>query len=510
MTDVRVHPSTPASTGATSATAGTLTSGGQQPAQAFWMSLSTRFLPFADAATKALPLSRILRLSLFQITVGMAAVLLTGTLNRVMIVELSIPSWIVAVLVAVPVMAAPFRALMGHRSDVHISVLGWRRTPFIWTGTMLMFGGLAIMPFALIVLSGDAGAPENLGRLAAAVAFLLTGSGMHMTQTAGLALATDLADEDVRPRIVALMYIMLLVGMAASALAFGVLLAGFTYKTLIGVIQGAALAALVFNIIALWKQEPRQTPVMRRAQARGDAPAQSFRQSWTKFTADRQTRRLLITVALGSAAFSMQDVLLEPYGGEILALSVAQTTLLTAIFSLGMLAGFALAAQRLMRGREPHRLAAWGLLIGVLGFSTVIFADPFHSAMMFRVGVCLIGLGAGLFSVCTLTAVMAVAAQTDSGIALGAWGAVQATAAGAAIAAGGMIADFFGGLAAQGALGPALTMPSTGYGIVYHLEILLLFATLAAIGPLAVHSPPPTHKDADGRQHKFGLAAFPG
>ncbi|MEL7019642.1 MAG: PucC family protein, partial [Pseudomonadota bacterium] len=140
------------------------------------MSLSTRFLPFADAATKDLPLSRILRLSLFQISVGMAAVLLTGTLNRVMIVELSIPSWIVALLVAVPVMAAPFRALMGHRSDVHISVLGWRRTPFIWTGTMLMFGGLAIMPFALIVLSGDAGAPENLGKAAAAAAFLLTGT----------------------------------------------------------------------------------------------------------------------------------------------------------------------------------------------------------------------------------------------------------------------------------------------------------------------------------------------
>ncbi|MEL6790851.1 MAG: BCD family MFS transporter [Pseudomonadota bacterium] len=515
MTSSSAHPGSgppipPTTTGSPTTASATAAQPGQPPALAFWMSLSTRFLPFADAATKDLPLSRILRLSLFQISVGMAAVLLTGTLNRVMIVELSIPSWIVALLVAVPVMAAPFRALMGHRSDVHISVLGWRRTPFIWTGTMLMFGGLAIMPFALIVLSGDAGAPENLGKAAAAAAFLLTGTGMHMTQTAGLALATDLADENVRPRIVALLYIMLLIGMAVSALVFGVLLTGFTYQALIGVIQGSAVAALIFNIIALWKQEPRQTAAMRAAQSTKDAPALSFRQSWANFTGTRETRRLLITVALGSAAFSMQDVLLEPYGGEILALSVAQTTLLTAIFSLGMLAGFALAAQRLMRGREPHRLAAWGILVGVFGFSTVIFADPFHSAIMFRVGVCLIGLGAGLFSVCTLTAVMGVAAQTDSGIALGAWGAVQATAAGVAIAAGGMIADFFGGLAAQGALGPALTMPSTGYGIVYHIEILLLFATLAAIGPLAVHSPPPTDDDATTRQHKFGLAAFPG
>jgi hypothetical protein len=53
-----------------------------------------RFLPFADVATEDLPLSRLLRLSLFQVTVGMALVLLVGTLNRVMIVELPCrPRW---------------------------------------------------------------------------------------------------------------------------------------------------------------------------------------------------------------------------------------------------------------------------------------------------------------------------------------------------------------------------------------------------------------------------------
>ncbi len=53
-----------------------------------FLSLGPRFLPFADAATPELPMGRLLRLSLFQVTVGMAVVLLIGTLNRVMIVEL--------------------------------------------------------------------------------------------------------------------------------------------------------------------------------------------------------------------------------------------------------------------------------------------------------------------------------------------------------------------------------------------------------------------------------------
>jgi MFS transporter, BCD family, chlorophyll transporter len=102
-----------------------------------WANLSTSFLPFADAATAELPLSRILRLALFQVSVGMALVLLNGTLNRVMIIEMGVPSWLVALMISLPVLAAPFRAVLGFRSDNHRSLLGWRRVPYIWMGTML-------------------------------------------------------------------------------------------------------------------------------------------------------------------------------------------------------------------------------------------------------------------------------------------------------------------------------------------------------------------------------------
>ena len=56
--------------------------------------IATRVLPFADAGSAGLPMGQLLRLSLFQVSVGMAAVMLLGTLNRVMIVELGLPrSW---------------------------------------------------------------------------------------------------------------------------------------------------------------------------------------------------------------------------------------------------------------------------------------------------------------------------------------------------------------------------------------------------------------------------------
>jgi BCD family chlorophyll transporter-like MFS transporter len=209
--------------------------------RAQWARLITACLPFADAATTELPLSRLLRLSLFQVSVGMTTVLLTGTLNRVLIVELNVPAVLVAAMVAIPFLFAPFRALIGFKSDTHRSHLGWRRGPYIWFGSLLQFGGLAIMPFALLIAGGRGTGAEWIGHAAAILAFLLVGAGIHTTQTAGLALANDLAPEHARPRVVALLYVMLLVGMLISGVLMGLILADFEEVKLIGVVQGAAV-----------------------------------------------------------------------------------------------------------------------------------------------------------------------------------------------------------------------------------------------------------------------------
>jgi len=469
-----------------------------------WTRVGLRFLPFADAASEQLPLGQLLRLSLFQISVGMAVVLLSGTLNRVMILEMSVPAWLVALMISLPLVTAPFRALIGHRSDHHHSVLGWKRVPYIWLGTLLQFGGFAIMPFALLVL-GE-GPTQNVlaGTLGAGLAFLLAGAGLHTAQTAGLSLANDLAPEEDRPRVVALLYVMLLVGMVASALIFGLLLDAFSPKRLIQVIQGAALLTMILNVIALWKQEPR-------IPQRGQAPERpSLFEAWAEFRGKANPTRLLLAIGLGSAAFSMQDVLLEPYGGEVLGMTVGETTALTAFLAGGALLGFMLAARRLSAGAEPHRLAAIGLLAGIWAFSAVIFAGTVESALLFRIGSFLIGFGGGLFAVGTLTAVMALAKEGFSGLALGAWGAVQATATGLGFLLGGALRDVIAGLAVRGHLGEALQTPTVGYAAVYHIEIILLFLTLIAIGPLARHR----ERDNDGRaldrpQRGFGLADMP-
>jgi BCD family chlorophyll transporter-like MFS transporter len=295
------------------------------------------------------------------------------------------------------------------------------------------------------------------------------------------------------------MYVMLLVGMVAAGLAFGRLLANFTEFRLIQVIQGAAMMTMALNLTALWKQEARHSvpAVVSRSSVK-------FRDSWREFSRHSRAVRFLVAVGVGTAAFNMQDIVLEPYGGEILHLPVAATTALTAMLAGGMLAAFAIAARFLGHGADAYRIAAYGAVIGLFAFAGVLLAAPLDSPLLFRLGVLLIGFGGGFFSVGTLASAMARERNGESGLALGAWGAVQATSAGLAIALGGAVRDGITSLALHGSLGPALNGASTGYGAVYQIEILLLLITLVAIGPLVRSG---THRPTEASD--YGLAEFP-
>ncbi|MFK7835473.1 MAG: PucC family protein [Sulfitobacter sp.] len=444
--------------------------------------LGTKYLPFADVATPDVPLSRLFRLSLFQVTVGMALVMLVGTLNRVMIVELNVPATLVAVMLALPLVFAPFRTLIGYKSDVHVSALGLRRIPYIWKGTLCQFGGFAIMPFALLVLSGygeAVDAPRWIGLSAAALAFLLVGAGVHIVQTVGLALATDLVKEADQPKVVGLMYVMLLVGMMASALIFGALLENYSPGRLIQVIQGSAVVTVALNLIAVWKQESRSRS---RAAAMKAARPQPFREAWTDLARTNGIVRLLAVICLGTFGFGMADVLLEPYGGQALGMSVADTTKLTALFAGGTLVGFGLASRLLSGDTLPTHLALTGSVIGLPGFALIIFASMGGGTLSFLIGTFLVGLGTGLFGHATLTATMRAAPKERVGLALGAWGAAQACAAGIGVALAGIVRDVIVGLQSQ--TGNDVATP---YNVVFSIEAISLLAAILVLWPMARH-----------------------
>ena len=466
--------------------------------------ISKNILPFSDAGSTNFSLFQLLRLSLFQISVGMATVMLAGTLNRVMIVELLVPASLVAIMIAIPVLIAPLRTFYGHKSDTYKSFIGWKRIPYMWFGSLFQFGGLAIMPFAIIILSGDQTVgPSWAGEVLVAIAFLFTGIGMHITQTVGLALAADRATKENRPRVVALLYFMFLFGMGISAVVIGILLADFSKLRLIQVVQGSAVLTLILNLVAVWRQE--QIIINQQKNDKSE----KFFLSWKKFISDRKTNSLIWVVFWGTLAFSMQDVLLEPYGGQILGLSVSETTNLTGVWALGALLGLALAANNSKKTVSSVSNAMTALLIGIVGFSAIIFSSPMQFPFLYFLGTLFIGFGTGLFSVSLLIIAMALSSKTNlgSGFILGSWGAAQAIGAGLGIAVGGILRDIVNKIALSGYLGSTFENNSIGYIFVYHLEILFIFITLIVLGMLSQEIN--KRKIKDHAQKSFGLTEIP-
>jgi BCD family chlorophyll transporter-like MFS transporter len=153
-----------------------------------------------------------------------------------------------------------------------------------------------------------------------------------------------------------------------------------------------------------------------------------------------------------------------------------------------------------------YRIAARGLLVGIIAFSAIILAEPLELHGIFYAGAAGVGLGGGLFAVGTMLGAMGLSDGSDSGIVVGAWSAVQATAIGCSLLAGGAIKNGVNALALDGRLGEAMVTRAAGYLTVYALEILLLFVCLAVLGPLTGRM----YRHGGNNDMRFGLAEMPG
>lgn len=415
----------------------------------------------------------VLRLGLFQFGMGVSLAPITGTLNRVLIDELRIPAVAVGFLIAIHYFVSPARALIGFRSDVARAAGSWR-TPYLVLGALLTYGGLATAPFSLILLSGDGALSFPVAMLVCTLIFLAYGIGVNIVETIYLATVSDITPSGQRGQVLGVLWIMLVLGTIASSIMMGQLLTNYSHFRLIQVMQGSAVLFVALAFVAMYNQE-RLKPngeledVPEPIRVR-ETLGQQMRLLW----AQRPLRNLFVVLFIATLGFATHDVLLEPYGGQVLGMSVTETTQLTALWGAGMLAGIALAGVLLWRGRSPVLLISAGCLLGIGGFLTITLASSPALAEPFRGGVALIGAGRGAFIVGALALVLGIVDKNHAGLFIGLWGITQALAQGFSTIGGGLTRDLV-----QRATGNV----ALGYTVVYMAALALL---TVAVGLLLV------------------------
>ena len=411
----------------------------------------------------------IVRLGLVQAAIGAMVMLSTSLLNRVMVVEYEMAAAIPAGLVAWHYAVQLSRPLWGHGSD-----RGRRRTPWIIIGMALLVLGT--------LLAVDATIRGMF--LLSVVAFTLIGAGVGAAGTSLLALLATQTAPERRAAAAAITWVMMIIGIVLTAGIAGRLIDPFSPQRLALVVSGVGLVAFLTTVFATWRVEgvtvqARETPV-------------DFRAAVAEMLADRDARIFTLFVFVSMLAYSMQDMILEPFAGLMFGMTPGQSTQLTGTQHMGVLAGMILVGVggRAFGGRTAAGLKSWtvagciGSALALVGLAIGAAHAPFWPL---KVNIALLGFCNGVFAVSAIAAMMALAGAggpNREGVRMGVWGASQAIAFGLGGLIGAVGVD--AGRAVMHADAPAFT-----FVFACESALFLLAATIALRAVASRPSPQP-------------------
>ncbi|KAB0680434.1 BCD family MFS transporter [Aureimonas leprariae] len=414
--------------------------------------------------------------------------LATSTLNRVMIVELGLAALVPGALVGAHYGVQIARPLWGHGSDA-----GGRRTPWILGGVALLAAAVTGAALAVAVMADS----FAIGLGLAIVDFILIGFGVGAAGTSLLALIASYTPDARRPATAMLVWLMMILGIAITGLATGRFLDPFSMDRLIAVTAAVALLATAVAVLALAGVEKGTLPAPPAGATRS---FETFRAGLADAWHDPEARRFTVFVFVSMIAYSMQDLILEPYAGLVFGMTPGETTTLSGVQNGGVLAGMLLGG---LGGTAFHRrfpavlkhLGVTGCLLSAAALLALAGAASGSHAWPLRANVFALGFANGLFAVAAVASMMALAGAggpTRTGLRMGLWGAAQ----GLGFGLGGFL-----GAAAVDAMRLAGAPGSAAYAGVFLIEA----AGFTASAALAVRISMP-HRVPEGGERRDAAA----
>jgi BCD family chlorophyll transporter-like MFS transporter len=412
----------------------------------------------------------IARLGLVQTALGAIVVLTTSTMNRVMVVELSLPAVLPGALIALHYALQVLRPRWGYGSDV-----GGRHTPWIISGmAALALGGIGTS-LATAVLASNVWA----GTALAIAAFCLVGIGVGAAGTSLLTLLATSVDASRRGAAATIVWMMMIAGFVVTTIVAGRFLDPFSISRLVAVTSTVSVVAFVVAAAALWNIEPKLQRLISTPQA---PPAETrnvpFRTVIAEVWDEPQARRFTIFVFTSMLAYSMQDLILEPFAGIAFNLTVGETTQLSGIQHGGVFAGMLLVAIAGHPRIGIGSLRSWtiaGCIASGCALMGPALAGVIGAGWSLRAIVFALGVSNRSFAVAAIGTMLGLSAnggKNRDGVRMGLWGAAQAIAFGAGGFIGAVTADI---------LRHVVATPSLAYKVTFTIEaVLFLGAAMLA------------------------------
>jgi BCD family chlorophyll transporter-like MFS transporter len=365
------------------------------------------------------------RLGLVQTSLGAIVVLMTSTLNRVMVVELALAAVLPAALVGWHYAVQLSRPRWGYGSDV-----GGSRIPWILGGMIVLALGAIAAAGALFLTPLH----PVLAIVASFGAYLAIGVGVGAAGTNLLALLAMRTAPDRKAAAAAIVWIMMIAGFVLTATVAGRLLDPFSMRRLLDVTVGVCVVALGVASLAVWGME--RAPAQPESTVAQHRP--SFREALAHVWEEAQSRRFTIFVFVSMLAYSTQDLILEPFAGLVYGYTPGQSTRLSGLQNAGVLAGMATTALvgttiGRSRARFMRRWTVAGCVLSAAALASLSYGALRAPEWPLETSVVALGVANGAFAVAAIGSMMTLASAGEpgrEGTRMGVWGAAQAIAFG--------------------------------------------------------------------------------
>lgn len=397
------------------------------------------------------------QLALLHAAVALTAVPADSTLNRVMKTELALSATLVAVLVSLPYLFAPIQVAIGSFADRN-PIMGRRRTPYILIGIILSVAGVFLAPTAVFAFETNI----TTGILLSLLAFGLWGMGFNFATVSYFSLATELSGESQRSQTISVMYFVMLVSVITIGITISRMVDPYSPEVVTQAVYLTGGIALVMGTLGIIGLEPSADKLKT---IDSQIPIRTMFQTITN---NPQAKLFFGYLILLLAAILGQDVILEPFGGEALGLTVSQTSRLTSIYGGCFLITLVIAGylERWLNKMKVANLGSWS---AIGAFVVLAISGLLTNTSLFYLGVVLLGLAIGLATVSNHSLMLDMTTAQNVGLFIGAWG--MATA----------FARLVGSLMSSVVIDSVATTTSNAalpYLVAFGINILFLFVSL--------------------------------
>ncbi len=358
-----------------------------------------------------------------------------------MIANFGIAAAPVSFLIAMRYLVAPLSMWAGFLSDTK-PILGYRRTPYIWFGRILMIVSLPLLGLSLTILGSDQGDPAGWG--VATLSSLLYGIGTLISGSPFLALVRDSAPPEKQGLAISTVQTALIIFFAVFGIVFSVWMPEYNEQVFWQMVWATILIGGFFWIFAIVGAEKRDD-IAEDVKLEPAAQHAGFSMTLRKIWRDRRTRAFFIFLSLATLSAWMQDAILEPFGADAFSMPAGRTTRFNSYWQVATVI-FLTGSMYLWRKRPPERqglITSSGLLVMAAGMLLLGGAAIMGQANLIELALLIYGAGFGLYTFGGLSLMAVMSSDKEAGAYLGLWTVSILVFRGAGTFVGGALRDLF-------------------------------------------------------------------